>query len=85
MRRPWVPGGRGVRPGDRGPKDYWEVVRGTWAGIYEDNDRFVFVPRLENKSLISKQFKFADSYQGGMSQQDLEKHAEGIIFPHINK
>ena len=66
-------------------KDYWKVVRDTWAGIYEINDRFVFVPRLENKSLISKQFEFADGYQGGMSQKDLKKHAEAIIFPHINQ
>ena len=66
-------------------KDYWESVREVWAGIYEVNDQFIFLPSLENKSLISKQFKFAEGYQGGMSRQDLKKHAEAIIFPHIEQ
>lgn len=66
-------------------KDYWKAVRTVWAEIYDSNKEFVFIPRLEDKSLISKQFEFADNYQGNLSGQQLIRHAEMLIDPHIKK
>lgn len=64
---------------------YWKAVRAVWAGIYDKNTEFVFIPKLEDRSLIPKQFEFAESYRGDLSQQQLIKHAEVLISPHIKK
>ncbi len=64
-------------------EDYWRAVRTIWAGIYAGNSEFVLNPRLEDKSLISKQFGFADSYDGGLSDKQLTDHAQKLIYPHI--
>jgi hypothetical protein len=66
-------------------EDYWKAVRTVWAGIYDKNSEFVFIPKLEDRSLISKQFEFADNYQGDLSQLQLIKHAKMLISPHIEK
>ena len=64
-------------------EDYWSAVRAVWAGIYAGKSEFVLNPRLQDKSLISKQFEFAESYEGGLSDQQLKGHAQKIIYPHI--
>jgi len=65
--------------------DYWRAVRAVWREIYDSNTEFVFNPKLEETSLISKQFKFAENYKGGLSQKQLIKHAKILISPHIEK
>jgi len=66
-------------------EDYWKAVRTEWGRIYDNNTEFVFNPKLENKSLVFKQFDFADKYQGDLPHQQLLQHAEMLIGPHIVK
>ncbi len=64
--------------------NYWKAVREVWADIYSGNSEFVFNPRLEDKSLISKQFEFADNFPNDLSSHQLLEHARLIIYQHIN-
>ncbi len=64
-------------------KDYWNVVRTVWGEIYDENAAFIFKSKLENQSLIDKQFEFADKYDGYLTEQELARHAEILIIPHI--
>lgn len=66
-------------------QEYWNAVRTVWGSIYDNNTEFVFNPKLEDKSLVFKQFDFAENYNGDMSQQQLLKHAGMLIDPHIVK
>jgi len=64
-------------------KDYWNAVRKVWGKIYDKNSAFIFKPKLYNQSLIDKQFEFADNYDGYLTEQELARHAEILIIPHI--
>ena len=63
---------------------YWKAVRLSWNDIYKSNKEFTFNPKIEDVGLISKQFEFADNYDGSMTDQELKEHADRIIRPHVN-
>ena len=63
-------------------KDYWKAVREVWKSVYTQNLSFTFIPKINDETLIDKQFSFADKSKN-LRYDEMVEHATALINQHI--